>query len=309
MRLRIARLGLIGIVLLSCVRLQAQSTLYWAGGASNGVQGSAANGSGVATYASALATAPWGISYSSTGVFITGQNGTVWRMNPDGSDFKSVLSMNAGRGVVQTGGYVFIANSVANSRIFRGEYNGTSIINFNPIVSLTGAAFQGLTTDGQYLYFSDTTNDSIRRSNLDGSNVVQLVTGLQTPYDLQVAGGFLYWVDQGANLLQRSALDGSNVTTLINASFLNAPSGIYVSSDTIYFTQANLGVYRADLDGSNISQLVSGGTGYLFLDGPVSAIPEPSTYAGLAGLAAFALVILRRRVGGNRRPPLAESNS
>lgn len=279
---------------LIATQLNAQSTLYWAGGAANGVQGSALNGTGVQTYASALSSAPWGISYASSGVFITGLNGAVWHMNLDGSDFKNVLGMNAGRGVVEAGGYVYIANEVANSRIFRGVYDGTAITNFNPIVAITGAAFQGLTADDNYLYFSDTANHLIRRADLDGSNIISLVTGLTTPYDLDVTANYLYWVDQGANLLQRSDLNGGNVTTLIGSSFLSAPSGLYVSSDSIYFTQLNLGVYRADLDGGNLTQLVTGGSNYRFLDGPVSAVPEPATYALLAGAGALGLAAWRR---------------
>lgn len=280
---------------LVATQLNAQSALYWAGGATNGVQGSTTGGTSLTTYASSLGTAPWGISYSSSGVFITGQNGAVWHMNLDGSDFKSVLSMNAGRGVVEAGGYVYIANEVANSRIFRGIYDGTSITGFTSIVSINGAAFQGLTADDNYLYFSDTTNQLIRRANLDGSNVTSLVTGLTTPYDLAVTANYLYWVDQGANLLQRSDLNGGNVTTLIDSNSLMAPSGIYVTGDAIYFTQLNLGVYRADLDGSNITQLVTGGANYRFLDGPVSVVPEPATYAVLLGLTALGLAVLRRR--------------
>lgn len=282
--------------LLTAVSLPAQSTLYWAGGASNGVQGSATNGANLATYASAQSTPPWGISYSSSGVFVTGLNGAVWHMNLDGSDFKSVLGMNAGRGVVEAGGYVYIANEVANSRVWRGVYDGTAITGFTPIVSITGAAFQGLTADGNYLYFSDTANHLIRRADLDGSNVTSLVTGLTTPYDLDVTANYLYWVDQGANLLQRSDLNGGNVTTLIGSTFLSAPSGIYVSADSIYFTQLNAGVYRADLDGSNITQLATGGTNYRFLDGPISAVPEPSTYVLFAGLLALGWVGQRRFV-------------
>jgi hypothetical protein len=92
-------------------------------------------------------------------------------------------------------------------------------------------------------------------------------------------------------------LDGTGVTTLIDSiDMVGAPSGIFVSDAAIYFTQQYHGVYRANLDGTGLTQLVTGSSDYRFIDGQVSAIPEPSTYALLAGGLALGLAAWRRRV-------------
>jgi len=58
----------------------------------------------------------------------------------------------------------------------------------------------------------------IRRANLDGSGVEDLVTtGLFEPnrIALDVAGGKMYWTDNGTDKIQRANLDGSEVEDLV----------------------------------------------------------------------------------------------
>jgi hypothetical protein len=59
----------------------------------------------------------------------------------------------------------------------------------------------------------------VRRSNLDGSNVVTLVPagGTYTPKQMRVdpPSGKLYWSDREGMRIQRSNVDGSNVETLV----------------------------------------------------------------------------------------------
>jgi hypothetical protein len=59
----------------------------------------------------------------------------------------------------------------------------------------------------------------VRRSNLDGSNVVTLVPAGETytPKQMRVdpAGGKLYWADREGMQVQRANVDGSGVETLV----------------------------------------------------------------------------------------------
>ena len=60
----------------------------------------------------------------------------------------------------------------------------------------------------------------IQRSDLDGSNVEDLITsGLHTPVwlALDVSGGKMYWTDWGTDRIRRADLDGSNVENLVVA--------------------------------------------------------------------------------------------
>ena len=84
---------------------------------------------------------------------------------------------------------------------------------------------------------------------------------------------------------------------------VGAPSGLYVADNALYFTQQYHGVYRANLDGTGITQLVTGSSDYRFIAGEVSAVPEPSTYAALAGVAALGLAACRRRRAVRATPP------
>ncbi len=76
------------------------------------------------------------------------------------------------------------------------------------------------------IYWTDFGTDKIQRSDLDGSNVTDLVTGLISPYGiaLDLTNSKIYWTDDGTNKIQRSDLDGSNVTDIVTG--LNQPSGI-----------------------------------------------------------------------------------
>ena len=76
------------------------------------------------------------------------------------------------------------------------------------------------------LYWTELNTESIRRSNLDGSGIENLVTtGLDAPLGiaLDVAGGKMYWTDATADKIQRSNLDGSGVEDLITG-LARAPS-------------------------------------------------------------------------------------
>ena len=101
----------------------------------------------------------------------------------------------------------------------------------------------------------------IQRANLDGSNVEDLVTGLNQPnrIALDVTGGKMYWTNIGMRVIQRANLDGSNVQTLVTG--LTQPSGIAldIAGEKMYWTDHLAGgIQRANLDGSNIQTLVTG---------------------------------------------------
>ena len=112
-----------------------------------------------------------------------------------------------------------------------------------------------------HLYWADANPDKIQRANLDGSNIKDLLPGLESPVGiaLDVTGGKMYWTDRDAGVVQRTNLDGSTTETLITG--LETPVGIALDMDgkKIYWTDRDAGVVqRANLDGSNVETLVSG---------------------------------------------------
>ena len=114
------------------------------------------------------------------------------------------------------------------------------------------------------LYWTDMSEHKIQRSDLDGSNVEDLVTsGLNTPVGLavDVDAGKMYWTDMRTRKIQRANLDGSNVEDLI-ASGLHTPVwlALDVSGGKMYWTDWGTDrIRRADLDGSNVENLVVAG--------------------------------------------------
>ena len=74
------------------------------------------------------------------------------------------------------------------------------------------------------MYWTDSGTEKIQRANLDGSNIEDIVTGVEAPRGiaLDVAGGKMYWTT--SSKIQRANLDGSNVENLVTR--LRDPGGI-----------------------------------------------------------------------------------
>lgn len=92
------------------------------------------------------------------------------------------------------------------------------------------------------MYWADQSNfRTIQRSNLNGSGVEDLVTGLSIPMGiaLDVAAGKMYWTDTGIDKIQRANLDGSGVEDLV-ATGLEDPLGIAldIAAGKMYWVDA-----------------------------------------------------------------------
>jgi len=73
---------------------------------------------------------------------------------------------------------------------------------------------------------SGATDDWIKRANIDGSDQLTLVTGLNAPQDITYEPGAdrIYWTDALNRVVQRARADGSEVETLVSG--LTRPRGI-----------------------------------------------------------------------------------
>lgn len=109
-------------------------------------------------------------------------------------------------------------------------------------------------------------SDRIRRANLDGSNVEDIITGLEATIDidLDMHNRKIYWIGNAYSRVYRANLDGSDVVTIIDGEKLiedttkHTFSPINITLDTlngkVYWGNwiAPWGISRADYDGSNI---------------------------------------------------------
>ena len=127
----------------------------------------------------------------------------------------------------------------------------------------------GIDASGGHLYWVEQGGEKIRRANLDGSDVVDVVTGIDEPYgiDLDVPGGKIYWTSGttpgGIDRIQRANLNGSVVEDLLLTGGV-AVHGIaidllndkmYVPVD--YWTAPFANIQRANLDGTGGQTLLS----------------------------------------------------
>lgn len=104
----------------------------------------------------------------------------------------------------------------------------------------------------------------IQRSDLDGSNVEDLVTtGLSIPRGiaLGLVTEQMYWIDVGTSKIQRAGLDGTDVEDLPIAGLL-VPLEIDIdeAGAKMYWTDRDAAkIQRADLDGTNVEDVVATG--------------------------------------------------
>ena len=113
------------------------------------------------------------------------------------------------------------------------------------------------------MYWTDRNTSKIQRSDLDGSNIEDLVTtGINGPFyiDLDLSNGKMYWTDVFDNAIRRANFDGSNIEDLVTG--LGDPEGLAldVADGKMYWVDpATNKVQRADLNGANVEDLVTSG--------------------------------------------------
>ena len=129
-----------------------------------------------------------------------------------------------------------------------------------------------MAVDGQHIYWTNPSGNTIGRANLDGTSVDQSfinLSGIAGPDGVAVDGRHIYWTSERPGFVGRANLDGSGV----NKSFVPTgdadPFGVAVDAQHVYWTNEAVGtVGRANLDGSS---------------------PDPSFISGRAIVAAVAV--------------------
>ena len=83
------------------------------------------------------------------------------------------------------------------------------------------------------------------------------MTSVPTPADPAPASAHIYWTDAGSNTIQRARLDGTQVENLLPHGLIE-PYGIAlaVADGKVYWTDWEVGIQRANLDGSGVETLV-----------------------------------------------------
>lgn len=162
----------------------------------------------------------------------------------------------------------------------------------NPVTLVSGAGSTIVdividhTTSPNKIIWTDTNGFRIRRCNLDGTSVENLINGISEPREIAIDSGILYWSD--ALGISSSNLDGTNQNLSFITDFGGPIQYFIISGGKIYWTNAlDNTVKRADLNGSNKVTLnstdVAGaqGIGYDSTLGKLFIIGNPSGGVGL----------------------------
>ena len=139
---------------------------------------------------------------------------------------------------------------------------------FISVVILLATVVQGISYGQGSAKIYWTESDKIRRANLNGTNVENVLTNDDLIRDiaLDLQNHKIYWIGQGHSI-KRANLDGTGIETIYNPQVLNADkverihSPVTITLDTsakkIYWGNmwAPWGMTRADFDGSNIEDI------------------------------------------------------
>ena len=109
------------------------------------------------------------------------------------------------------------------------------------------------------VYWVNGAGNDLKSVNLDGTGYLQIMTTLDFPVALQATSEYLYWADFNTKKIRRADLNGGNAVDLITVGLDSNPYDFEVTDSYIYYfgksTSNAGGIWRADLDGSNRTEL------------------------------------------------------
>jgi sugar lactone lactonase YvrE len=224
---------------------------------------------------------PFGVDVDPDGLklYWTEEAQGIWKADLDGTNRENIISGLVGFpyavAVDSTGGKVYYSviderGGDPKSSIWRANLDGSG-----PQQIVTGLYFTvGLAIDaaGGKLYVAEDADggDVVFRVNLDGSGTKDtIVTSLDTVggVTLDLPAQKAYWSAEGVGI-QRRNMDGTGaIETPILA--MEQPKGLDLGGGKAYWGEGNTGntsaaVERANLDGTSIETVASGGTEDIF---------------------------------------------
>lgn len=141
-----------------------------------------------------------------------------------------------------------------------------------PTVIKDGVYGVGIAYDkkNEKIYYSDFANDStpdgkIWKADIDGKNAKAIANGIQDPYGVAIdsKNSKIYWGDDDGNVT-RSNLDGTgkqNIVT-IDGGGIRAVAIDETNNKLYFYDVKHNNMYKANLDGSNKSVIITGFYGY-----------------------------------------------
>ena len=255
----------------------AGGKLYWTDSGTDMIQRANLDGSEIEDLVTTGLSIPRGLALDVAGgkLYWT-DNGTdkIQRANLDGTEVEDLVTigLETPRGLILdvAGGKLYWADS-GTDKIQRANLDGSEVEDLvtEGLQSPRGLALPRTPSAAEnhppvavsLLYWTDARTDRIQRSNLDGSDLRTLVTGLEKPRDIALDrdGGRMYWTDSGSEKIQRAHLDGSHVEDLVTEG-LQLPRGLALdlARGKMYWNDYGSDkIQRAELDGSQVEDVIT----------------------------------------------------
>ena len=206
-------------------------------------------------------------------LYWTGNRGTIHRANLDGTNVEDLFAPEVrgpyGIALDARGRKMYWSDLVAGS-IHRSDLDGSGIeVLITGLDQPKGMALSGgnriywADSGTGNIYWADSGTGKIQAGNVDGSQVEDIVTGLDRPdaVALDRGGSKIYWTEEGS--IQRSNLNGSLVEAIVTASDEVDYYGAIAldrGRSKLYWTSTDWGrgtIKRSNLDGSQVEEVVT----------------------------------------------------
>ncbi len=254
--------------------------MYIADGTNNSIMRSDLDGSNISTLVSTGVTNPFSIDVGITNSKIYWgdfDDDNIKRSDLDGSNVETIITtaeLATGMGEIidfaidETNAKLYWVDNSGGGFISRSNLDGSSPENL--LTSVNGLSTpMGIDIDetNSKLYWIDNGTDKIQKSDLDGSNIEDvLTTGISSPQNLvlDVANSHIYWTEISDDEIKRVDFDGTNVTIIVTEIHLPYKIDIDFNNSKLVCTSygPNL-IHRSDLDGSNLETIITGADGVL----------------------------------------------
>ena len=185
-----------------------------------------------------------------------------WMMRFTGHDPASPINASAtDNGTSSTPDSPSITTSVDGALIVRlGAFDDDDVtIDDAGVLDHTTITMDG--GPGGKIYWAEKKSEKIQRAYLGGSNLEDLVTGIDDVKAMRLdsTGGKIYWAENKSDKIQRSNLDGSSVEDLVSG--IQDVKGMQLDTigGKIYWAENKSDkIQRSNLDGSSVEDLVTG---------------------------------------------------
>ena len=196
----------------------------------------------------------------------------IYRCNLDGSEIDPVILSLSSSGEYQAE-ITSIALDLVEGKIYctvrydHGDYHLGEILRSDldgsNVESVLGpnilrSTIAALDAPRGKIYWTNSREGSLERTNLDGTDREVLITGLEYPAEIALnsADGKIYWTNSREGSLERTNLDGTDREVLITGLEYPAEVALNSADGKIYWTTATGTLQRSGVDGSNIETLL-----------------------------------------------------